>query len=101
MWGQIHNQGRDSIEAGLNVNKEGSHRKKDRVIFLATDMVIQQAIVKIEDQDMTGLHQQMHKVARTLVIDRDLKAMLVHNTLLDALGVNVLLAQKMSILARE
>ena len=51
--------------------------------------VIPEVKTNLQDQDMI---KETHKEARTVVIDHDLRVMLVHNILLDASDANVLLA---------
>ena len=64
-------------------------------------MVIMIPEAKLKDQGMLNLMKEAHKESRTIVINHNLKAMLVPNTLLNVLDANALLAQKMLRHARE
>ena len=63
--------------------------------------MILETMTKIPDQDMTSLNPQVHKVARTVMIDCNLRTILAHNTLLNALNANASLAQRMLKHVRE
>ena len=89
-WELSHNQGKGSKEIIPLLKKEVNLKIEGRDLFQEIDMMIlYQSLVKIRDQDTTGLDLLEDKMTKCVVIDCDHRISRGLQTLLDVLDASV------------
>ena len=80
---------------GLQVSKEDSLKTEDSGPYPKTDIMTTIRKFMIQDQDMIVLSHHIYKVARTILIDCNIKALLDPRILPDVSAVSACHAQRM------